>query len=81
LYRGPARPATAWASHGPAAALDVFRHDESDAADGEVAALADAAWLAADRAGAAIDDALNFIDASNKRIAAVKSKAAKRKPA
>jgi hypothetical protein len=54
---------------------------ESDAADVELSALADAARVAADRAGAAIDDALRFIDASNKRIAAMESKAAKRKAA
>jgi len=54
---------------------------ESDAADAELSALADTARLAADRAGAAIDDALSFIDASNKRIAAMESKAAKRKAA
>ncbi|HYN61966.1 MAG TPA: hypothetical protein VET87_20890 [Rubrivivax sp.] len=54
---------------------------ESDAADVELSALADAARVAADRAGAAIDDALSFIDASNKRIAAMESKAAKRKAA
>jgi hypothetical protein len=45
-------------------------------ADAELAALADAAKGAADRAGAAIDDALLFIDASNKRIAAMEAKAA-----
>ena len=52
---------------------------ETDAADVELSALADAARVAADRAGAAIDDALSFIDASNKRIAAMESKAARRK--
>jgi hypothetical protein len=52
---------------------------ESDAADVELSALADAARVAADRAGAAIDDALSFIDASNRRIAAMESKARKRK--
>ena len=31
----------------------------------------------AERAGAAIDDALSFIEASNKRIAAMEAKAAK----
>jgi hypothetical protein len=45
--------------------------------DVELGALADAAKGAADRAGAAIDDALDFMDASNKRIAAMESKAAK----
>jgi len=43
----------------------------------ELATLADAARAAADRAGAAIDDALAFIEASNQRIAAMESKAAK----
>lgn len=53
---------------------------ESNETDRELAALADAAKKAADRAGAAIDDALDFIAASNKRIAAMESRAAK-KPA
>jgi hypothetical protein len=43
--------------------------------DAEVAALADAASAAAERAGAAIDDALAFIDASNKRITRMESAA------
>ncbi len=46
-------------------------------ADAELAALADAAKAAAHRAGAAIDDALAFIDASNKRIAALEARAAR----
>jgi hypothetical protein len=50
---------------------------ESSESDDELGALADAAKRAADRAGAAIDDALAFIDASNKRIAALESKAAR----
>jgi len=50
---------------------------ESSEADDELGALADAAKGAADRAGAAIDDALDFIEASNKRIAAMEAKAAK----
>ena len=45
--------------------------------DQELDALADAAKAAADRAGAAIDDALDFITASNKRIAAMEAKAAR----
>ena len=45
--------------------------------DDALGALADAAKAAADRAGAAIDDVLAFIDASNKRIAAIETKAAK----
>jgi hypothetical protein len=45
--------------------------------DEELAILADSAKAAADRAGAAIDDALAFIEASNRRIAALESKAAR----
>ena len=45
--------------------------------EAELATLADAARAAADRAGASIDDALAFIDASNQRIAAMEAKAAK----
>ncbi len=48
-----------------------------DDADDDMSALADAARGAADRAGAAIDGALDFIAASNKRIAAMEAKAAK----
>jgi len=51
---------------------------ETKEADGELSALADAAKLAADRAGASIDDALDFIAASDKRIAAMEVNAAKR---
>jgi hypothetical protein len=50
---------------------------ESGESDGELAALADAAKGAADRAGAAIDAALDFITASEKRISAMEAKAAK----
>lgn len=50
---------------------------QSAPADEELAALAGAAQAAAERAGAAIDDALEFIAASNKRIAAMETKAAK----
>lgn len=49
---------------------------ESGESDAELGALADAAKGAADRAGAAIDDALAFIEASNKRIAAMEARAA-----
>lgn len=52
----------------------AYRADEADA---ELAALADAARGAAERAGSAIDEALVFIEASNKRIAAMEAKAAK----
>ena len=51
---------------------------ESSENDAELAALADAAKSAADSAGAAIDAALDFIAASNQRIAAMEAKAAKR---
>jgi hypothetical protein len=43
----------------------------------ELGILADTAKAAAERAGASIDDALKFIEASNKRIAAMEA-AAKR---
>jgi hypothetical protein len=43
----------------------------------ELGALADAAKAAADRAGASIEDALAFIEASNKRIAALEAKGAR----
>ena len=52
----------------------AYRSGEADA---ELGALADAAKAAGERAGAAIDDALGFIEASNKRIAAMEAKAAK----
>jgi hypothetical protein len=45
--------------------------------DEELGALADATKAAAERAGASIDDALKFVEASNKRIAAMEA-AAKR---
>lgn len=51
----------------------AYRAEDADA---ELAALADAARDAAERAGAAIDDALSFIAASNERIAAMEAKAA-----
>lgn len=50
---------------------------ESGESDAELAALAQAAKDAADRAGAAIDDALNFIAASEKRITAMEERAVK----
>ena len=46
---------------------------ESAEADADLAALADAARDASERAGAAIDDALAFIEASNQRIAAMET--------
>jgi creatinine amidohydrolase/Fe(II)-dependent formamide hydrolase-like protein len=50
---------------------------ESSAIDEETGILADAAKAASERAGASIDDALEFIAASNKRIAAMEAKAVK----
>jgi hypothetical protein len=50
---------------------------ESSESDAELGVLADTAKGAADRAGAAIDDALSFIEASNRRIAAMEAKAAR----
>lgn len=44
---------------------------ELDESDEELATLADAAKAAAERSSAAIDDALEFIAASNRRIAAM----------
>lgn len=49
----------------------------STEADEELAMLADAAKAAADRASATIDDVLTFCAASNKRIAAMETKANK----
>jgi hypothetical protein len=49
----------------------------SNASDQELGVLADAAKGAADRAGAAIDDALAFMAASNKRIATMELAAGK----
>ena len=52
----------------------AFAYDAGNS-DAQLGALAAAAKQAADRAGVAIDDALDFIDASNKRIAAMQAKA------
>jgi hypothetical protein len=52
----------------------------SSEADEELGALADAAKAAAERAGASIDSALEFIEASNKRIAALEAKAKRGAP-
>ena len=54
----------------------AFAYDAGET-DAQLGALADAARGAADRAGAAIDDALAFIEASNKRIAAMQAKASR----
>ena len=48
---------------------------ESGESNDDLGALADAAKRAADRASGCIDDALAFIAASNKRIAAMEAKA------
>ena len=50
---------------------------QADSADEELGAMADAATAAAHRAGLAIDDALAFVEASNRRIAALEGKVAK----
>jgi len=51
---------------------------QSDAADEELATLADAARAAAERAAESIDDAVAFVAASNKRISAMEAKSAAR---
>ncbi len=56
----------------------AFAYEASEA-DEELAVLADTARGAPDRASAAIDDALDFIDASNRRIAKMEAEAAKRR--
>lgn len=58
----------------------AFAYNAADS-DAELDALAGAAKDAAERAVAAIDDALDFIEASNKRIAAMEAKAAAKHPA
>jgi hypothetical protein len=54
----------------------AFAYESPDCA-AALRAFADAAKDAADRLGVAIDDALDFIEASNRRIAAMESKASK----
>lgn len=53
----------------------------SSEADDELGAVADAAMAAANRASDAIDDVLAFVEASNKRIAAMEAKADKARKA
>jgi hypothetical protein len=50
---------------------------EPNEADEELGALADSAKAAADRAGLAIDNALDFIEASDRRIEAMEAEARK----
>ena len=52
----------------------AFAYQAGDA-DAELGTLADVALNAADRAGAAIDDALDFVARSNQRIAALEANA------
>ena len=54
----------------------AFAYEPVDAKD-ELSALADTAKQAADRASASIDETLDFIAASNRRIALMEAKAAK----
>jgi hypothetical protein len=54
---------------------------KSEESDEELGAIADAALTAANRASAAIDDVLTFVEASNKRIAAMEAKATKERKA
>lgn len=58
----------------------AFAYEASDS-DEEMGALADAARGAADRAGAAIDDALDYIAASNKRIERMEARASSKQVA
>lgn len=53
----------------------------SEKEDEELGSLADAAKTAADRASDSIDEVLAFVEASNKRIAAMEAKAAKTRKA
>jgi len=52
-------------------------HYKSAKDDEELGAVADAAKAAADRASKSIDDALEFIAASDRRIAALEARAAR----
>ncbi len=56
----------------------AFAYD-ADAHEAELLALAEAAQAAAERAGAAIDDALAYIEASNRRIADMEAEARQRR--
>ena len=50
---------------------------KSAESDEQLGAMADAATVAANRASEAIDDMLSFVEASNKRIAAMEANAVK----
>ncbi|MEO8936164.1 MAG: hypothetical protein ABI277_04030 [Burkholderiaceae bacterium] len=50
---------------------------EAPGSDADLEAMADAALAAAERAGAAVDEALAFVKASNLRIAALETMAAR----
>ena len=54
---------------------------KSAESDEELGAVADAAMMAANRASDAIDDMLVFVEASNKRIAAMEARAGKKRKA
>lgn len=54
----------------------AFAYEPSDS-EVEMGVLADAAKGAAERAGAAIDASIEFIEASNRRIAAMEGRATK----
>ncbi len=54
---------------------------QSSDSDEELGTVADAAIAAANRASAAIDDMLSFVEASNKRIASMEAKADKKRKA
>jgi len=56
----------------------AFAYD-ADAHEAELLALAEVAQAAAERAGAAIDDALAYIEASNRRIAEMEAEARQRR--
>jgi hypothetical protein len=53
---------------------------ETTDSDEELGALADAARTAAERAAKSIDETLAFVEASNKRIAAMEAKARAKQP-
>jgi hypothetical protein len=54
---------------------------KSEESDDDLGTVAEAALAAANRASAAIDDVLAFVEASNKRIAAMEARANKERKA